>query len=54
MYEHTTNNIYHASFKDFTEKIEEFLNLTFPNGARYWVDRLTDNFRVLETLWAKS
>ncbi len=47
MHEHTTNNIYHPTFNDFTEKIEEFLKVTFPKKARYWTDRLTDNFRIM-------
>jgi len=47
MHEHTTNNTYHATFNDFTEKINEFLQVTFPKKARYWTDRLTDNFRIM-------
>ena len=47
MHEHTTNNQYHASFKQFTEKIESFFNVTFPKNAVKWTDRLTDNFRVI-------
>jgi len=47
MHEHTTNNQYHASFKDFTEKIWEFLNHTFDHYAKSWTDRITDNFRVM-------
>jgi transposase len=47
MHEHTTNNIYHPSFKDFTEKIFGFLNHTFQEKALSWTDRLTDNFRIM-------
>jgi transposase len=47
MHEHTTNNIYHPSFKDFTEKIRNFFNHTFPKKALGWTDRLTDNFRII-------
>jgi transposase len=47
MHEHTTNNVYHSTFKDFTERIEEFFYCTFPKKARCWTDRLTDNFRLL-------
>lgn len=47
MHEHTTNNTYHASFKDFTEKIFGFLNHTFREKALSWTDRLTDNFRIV-------
>jgi transposase len=47
MHEHTTNNLYHPTFKDFTERIEEFLHHIFPKKARSWTDRLTDNFRIM-------
>lgn len=47
MHEHTTNNLYHSTFRDFTEKIEAFLHYTFPAKAREWADRLTDNFRIM-------
>lgn len=47
MHEHTTNNRYHAHFKDFTEAIRQFFDITFPQKAREWTDRLTDNFRIL-------
>lgn len=47
MHEHTTNNQYHPSFKHFTEKIAEFFDHTFPQKAKAWTDRLTDNFRIM-------
>jgi hypothetical protein len=47
MHEHTTNNIYHPTFKQFTEKIHDFFDNTFPIKAQTWIDRLTDNFRVI-------
>ena len=47
MHEHTTNNIYHATFKDFTESIRRFFSATFPQKSLEWKNRLTDNFRVL-------
>lgn len=47
MHEHTTNNVYHATFKAFTEKIRHFFDVTFPHNALAWIDRLSDNFRVL-------
>lgn len=47
MHEHTTNNVYHPTFKAFTEKIREFFDVTFPKNALAWTDRLTDNFRIL-------
>lgn len=49
MHEHTTNNRYHPHFKDFTEAIRNFFDTTFPHNARKWTDRLTDNFRIVET-----
>ncbi len=49
MHEHTTNNVYHPTFKTFTEKIWEFLDDTFPQKAKSWTDRLTDNFRIIRT-----
>jgi transposase len=47
MHEHTTNNLYHPNFKAFSEKIREFFDVTFPQKAQSWTDRLTDNFRIL-------
>ena len=47
MHEHTTNNRYHATFKQFTEAIRYFFDVTFPEKALAWTDRLTDNFRVI-------
>ena len=49
MHEHTTNNQYHRTYKDFTEKINEFFDKTFPENAKHWIDRLSDNFRVLNS-----
>jgi transposase len=47
MHEHTTNNVFSPTFKDFTEKIEEFFRRIFPEKAKSWTDRLTDNFRIM-------
>jgi len=47
MHEHTTNNRYHAHFKDFTEAIHHFFDVIFPKNALAWTDRLTDNFRII-------
>lgn len=47
MHEHTTNNRYHATFKQYTEAIRHFFDVTFPENARKWTDRLTDNFRII-------
>jgi transposase len=49
MHEHTTNNAYHPTFNAFTEKIRHFFDHTFPQNARQWTDRLTDNFRLLHS-----
>ena len=49
MHEHTTNNRYYPTFKLFTEKILFFLNDTFKQNAKSWTDRLTDNFRIMES-----
>ena len=49
MHEHTTNNRYHAHFKDFTEAIRHFFDVTFPKNALAWTDRLTNNFRIMDT-----
>jgi transposase len=48
MHEHTTNNTYHATFKAFTEKIRQFFDTTFPQQSQNWIDRLTDNFRLIQ------
>lgn len=47
MHEHTTNNRYHATFKQYTEAIRTFFDVTFPQKSREWTDRLTDNFRII-------
>ena len=47
MHEYTTQNAYHPTFKAFTEKIRHFFNVIFPQNAKNWTDRLTDNFRVI-------
>jgi transposase len=49
MHEHVTNNRYYSTFKQFTEAILHFLNVTFPQNARLWTDRLSDNFRPLHS-----
>lgn len=49
MHEHTTNNLYHPNFKAFTEKIRQFFDETIPKNARDWTDRLTDNFRIMQS-----
>lgn len=46
MHEHTTNNRYYPTFKQFSEAILSFCSTTFPQNARAWTDRLTDNFRL--------
>lgn len=47
MHEHTTNNRYYATFRQFNEAILGFFEHTFPKNALAWTDRLTDNFRVV-------
>jgi len=49
MHEHVTDNHYYPTFKQFTEAILTFLSVTFPNNARLWTDRLSDNFRPLQS-----
>ena len=49
MHEHVTDNRYHNTFKQFTEAILTFLNVTFPQNARLWRDRLTNNFTTLQS-----
>ncbi len=49
MHEHTTNNQYHATFKDFTESIRNFFNKTVPEQGKKWIDRLNDNFRLIQS-----
>jgi len=49
MREHVMYNRYYAHFKDFTEAIRGFFSTTFPQNARQWTDRLTDNFRVMHS-----
>src|ERR1039458_8429552 len=50
MHEYTTNNAYHPTFKDFTEAIRHFFDVTFPKNDLAWTDQLTDNFRILGSL----
>jgi transposase len=47
MHECVTDNRYYKTFKQFTEAILTFLNVTFPANAPLWTDRLSDNFRPL-------
>ncbi len=55
MREHVMHNRYYAHFKDFTEAIRGFFSDTFPKNALAWTDRLTDNFRVMQSpLFANS
>jgi transposase len=49
MHEHTTNNAYHPTFKAFTEAIRQFFEITFPQKSRDWTDRLSDNFRCMQS-----
>ena len=49
MHECVTDNRYYKTFKQFTEAILAFLNVTFPENVRLWSDRLSDNFRLLQS-----
>jgi transposase len=49
MHEHVTNNKYYASFNEFNKAVVEFLSVTFAKKANQWVDRLTDNFRLMNS-----
>lgn len=49
MREQVMYNRYYAHFKDFTEAIRGFFSTTFPKNAIAWTDRLTDNFRVMQS-----
>jgi len=49
LHECVTNNRYYPTFNHFTEAILAFFTTTFPNSARLWVDRLSDNFRPLQS-----
>ncbi len=49
MHEHVTNNKYYATFKQFSEAILTFCNVTFKEKAQSWVSRLTDNFRPINS-----
>lgn len=47
MHEHVTHNRYYAKFSDFVDAVTAFLSETVPNQAHRWLDRITDNFRVI-------
>jgi len=49
MHEHVTNNKYYPTFNTFAEAILGFLNKTFPQKARLWTDRLSDNFTPIQS-----
>lgn len=48
MHENVTDNRYYPTFNDFVKAILGFLNTTFPQKARLWVERLSDNFKILQ------
>jgi hypothetical protein len=41
--------MYHPTFNAFAKSILRFLNVTFPQKAKLWLDRLSDNFRPLQS-----
>lgn len=49
MHEYVSDNRYYSTFKQFADAILGFLNVTFPKNARLWTDRLSDNFRPLQS-----
>jgi transposase len=49
MHEHVTNNRYYPTFKAFADAVLGFLNKTFPENARLWIDRLSDNFTPIHS-----
>jgi transposase len=49
LHEHVTNNRYYPTFNAFADAILAFLTKTFPQNARLWVDRLSDNFTPIQS-----
>jgi transposase len=49
MHEQVTDNRYYPTFKAFAEATLGFLTKTFPEKARLWVDRLSDNFTPVQS-----
>jgi len=49
MHEHVTDNRYYPTFKAFATAILGFLTKTFPEKARLWTDRLSDNFALIHS-----
>lgn len=47
MHEHVSNNRYFKTAKEFRDKIDEFLNLTFGQIASSLRSTITDNFQIL-------
>jgi transposase len=49
MHEHVTDNHYYPTFKAFADATLDFLTKTFPEKARLWIDRLSDNFTPVQS-----
>ena len=49
MHEHVTDNHYYPTFKTFADATLDFLTKTFPEKARLWIDRLSDNFTPIQS-----
>ena len=49
-HEHVSNNQYYASGKEFKEAVFNFFNKTLPNIAHTLVDRINDNFQILNNV----
>ena len=48
MHEHVSNNCYFHSAKEFQQKIHQFFHKTFPEIATSLVDRINDNFHIVQ------
>ena len=49
MHEHVTNNRYYPTFKAFADAVLGFLTKTFPEKARLWIVRLSDNVTPIQS-----
>jgi len=49
MHEYVTNNKYYATFAAFKAAVIGFFEKIFPANSANWVDRLTDNFRIMHS-----
>ena len=47
MHSHVTHNTCHASFRDFSSALLNFLRHDVPRNWRAYRDQVTDNFRII-------